>query len=423
MDAGLTRRLTEHVTLSDDLSVARIRPYAFARHWGLGGRDVLAACLHGTRQGLLDLSWDVLCPQCRGTKREVDTLRRLRTGVVHCETCRIEFSPDFDQWVELSFRPCPSIRELNAPAFCVAGPQVTPHVEVQQLLAPGETRDVAPRLTVGRYGVRAIGTPGGPSFDVEEGGAAEGVITLTMEGWTRPESALGTDPRLVLVNDTDGERLFAIERTAWADDTVAAAAVTAMAEFRDLFSSEVLAAGEFMSVGSLAVQFTDLKGSTRLYRRVGDAPAFGLVMRHFEVLKDVVDREGGTVIKTIGDAVMAVFRRPEDGVRAALEAQRALLDAPEPLTLKAGLHYGPCIAVTLNDRLDYFGTTVNVAARLGALSAGNDLVLSDIVRSNDAVRTFLDATGAVAEPLAAELRGLEAPMDVWRVSAPPPAGA
>src|SRR6185437_10449918 len=126
------------------------------------------------------------------------------------------------------------------------------------------------------------------------------------------------------------------------------------------------------------ILFTDLRASTRLYRQIGDAPAFGVVLDHFDVLRAAVAAEGGAVVKTIGDAVMATFQRPVAALHAVLAAQRALASpaaGARPLRLKAGLHYGPCIAVTLNDRLDYFGSTVNIAARLVGLSGGSDIIL------------------------------------------------
>ncbi|MFL5159484.1 MAG: adenylate/guanylate cyclase domain-containing protein [Microvirga sp.] len=64
--------------------------------------------------------------------------------------------------------------------------------------------------------------------------------------------------------------------------------------------------------------FTDLKGSTDLYDRIGDLNALSLVQQHFERLRDVTVRHGGAIIKTIGDAVMAAFVEPADAVRAAL---------------------------------------------------------------------------------------------------------
>jgi adenylate cyclase len=196
--------------------------------------------------------------------------------------------------------------------------------------------------------------------------------------------------------------------------------VTALAEFRDLFSDQVLQAGAFMNVGTLAILFTDLKGSTKLYRSVGDAPAFGRVMRHFEVLEASVRAHEGTVVKTIGDAVMAVFREPERALLAVRDAQKALAaevggDASDALVLKAGVHYGPCIAVTLNDRLDYFGSTVNIAARLGSVSAGNDLVISDAVRVDPGVDELCFRLGAELHSLEVDVHGIEERLRVWRV--------
>jgi class 3 adenylate cyclase len=173
-------------------------------------------------------------------------------------------------------------------------------------------------------------------------------------------------------------------------------------------------------VGSLAILFTDLLGSTQLYNEIGDAPAFGAVMNHFTVLRRAIDEGGGALVKTIGDAVMAVFRDPAGAVRAALRAQ-AELAAPaaegvQPLHLRAGIHLGPCIAVTLNDRLDYFGSTINLAARLEGLSSGSDVVISEPVCRDPRVEELL-AGELRAEPFEAPLKGFdEARFSLFRVA-------
>ena len=98
-------------------------------------------------------------------------------------------------------------------------------------------------------------------------------------------------------------------------------------------------------------------------------------------------------MKTIGDAVMAVFREPAAALKAMIDAQSSLAAPPDgsaPLILKAGIHAGPCIAVTLNDRLDYFGSTVNTAARLEGLSTGDDVVISQAVYEDPEVREMID---------------------------------
>ena len=190
-------------------------------------------------------------------------------------------------------------------------------------------------------------------------------------------------------NATAAEQLLILERLAWSDQSATAAEVTALQIFRDLFSNEALRPGEQISVGTLTILFTDLRHSTQLYREIGDATAFGRVMNHFDVLKKVIAEEDGALVKTIGDAVMAVFRRPDAAVKAMLRAQQMLASPPEgtaPLTLKAGVHTGPCIAVTLNDRLDYFGSTVNLAARLEGLSTGNDVIISNALYNDPEVR-------------------------------------
>ncbi len=436
--AGVTEamadRLVEHLHESDDLTLARMRPYDLADQWGAERKDVLRACLLATRAGVLDLSWDILCPVCRGPQDSANTLQNLRTGLAHCDTCQIDFSPDFDQVVEISFSPSPAVRTVTAPPFCVAGPQITPDVEVQQLLASGEARTVSAVLGEGRHRVRAFGVPGGPTFHVREGGAEEAEFRLRADReWsTSAQEAVDPHARLTLANEGPEEVLIDVERPRWADSAATAAEVTAMADFRDLFASEVLAAGDFVSVGTLAVLFTDLKASTRLYQQIGDAPAFSRVMRHFDVLRDAVAAEGGAVVKTIGDAVMAVFVQPASAVRAALASQARLAEGEDALVLKAGVHLGPCIAVTLNDRLDYFGSTVNVASRLGSLSSGNDLVISKRVRRHPEVEALFREMGATVTSTRAQIQGMDERLEVWRVVAPggtesavrtPPAGS
>jgi class 3 adenylate cyclase len=267
-----------------------------------------------------------------------------------------------------------------------------------------------------------LALPGGQAIAVARDGAPAAILRADPAGWPNTEVHLAPRPALRYENGTAHEQLFILERMAWSDQATTAAEVTALQLFRDLFASEALRPGQQISVGSLAVLFTDLRDSTRLYRQIGDAPAFGLVMDHFDVLRDAIVAEGGAVVKTIGDAVMAVFRHPAAAIRAILVAQRRLAAPPEglrPLFLKAGVHYGPCIAVTLNDRLDYFGSTVNIAARLEALSSGTDVVISTAVRHDPDVEALLAQAGEglSAGPMEATLKGLDHErFALWRVA-------
>jgi class 3 adenylate cyclase len=228
-------------------------------------------------------------------------------------------------------------------------------------------------------------------------------------------------PTLHFENFTSAEQLFVLERTSWSDRAVTAAEVTTLQVFRDLFSNELLRPGERISVGNMTVLFTDLRDSTSFYQQIGDAPAFGRVLDHFGVLREAIVGEDGAIVKTIGDAVMAVFRRPVSAVRAILNAQQRLAFPPDgapPLYLKAGVHHGPCIAVTMNDRLDYFGSVVNLAARLERLSSGEDVIISEAIHHDPEVAEFLSSPEHqfVVERFEAQLKGFDKEQfRLWRV--------
>ncbi len=419
-DEDLVALLVDYLENADEFSLARIRPYELARQWRRPQRTVLETCLYGTRAGILDLQWNLVCPMCRGGPA-TESLKDIESEV-HCLGCNIDFAVNFEQSVELTFRPNPSIREADTETFCIGGPQVQPHVAAQQLLAPRSTRAIGLSLQAGRYRLRTMSLAGWQHLRAGEDGP--GVVTLraTSDGWTNEEIALGTTGSIEFENATDDEQLFILERTAWSDDAATAAEVTALQIFRDLFASEALRPGEQISVGTLTVLFTDLRNSTVMYREIGDATAFGRVMNHFDVLKQVIADENGALVKTIGDAVMAVFRSPAGAVRAMLRAQQQLgfpAEGMSPLTLKAGVHTGPCIAVTLNDRLDYFGSTVNLAARLEAQSTGDDVVISTAVYSDPEVRELLGDPnqGLSATRFEMPLKGFDQEQfELWRVA-------
>ena len=424
MEQGADREIVEKLAVliaeADDLSLTRIRSHALADYWGFPRRKVLEIFLWATRVGLLDLQWDLLCPHCRGAASTSRTLTGI-SSQVYCGSCDIDFTVNFDNTTELTFKPNPSIRQIEAREFCVGGPQVTPHIVAQQVVRAGKERELKLPLETGRYRLRANNVPGELYIQVTEDGPASVALRAEEAGWSTEEIQLGTTPTLLLENATDRELLFALERTTWSDQAATAAEVTALQVFRDLFSNEALRPGEQISVGSLTILFTDLRDSTRLYREIGDAPAFGSVMGHFDVLRKMIAEEEGALVKTIGDAIMAVFRRPAGALRAILRAQKQLgnpTTGMRPLKLKVGIHAGPSIAVTLNDRLDYFGCTVNMAARLEGLSTGEDVIISSAVYADPEVAELLASPDCklTATPFEMMLKGFdEESFDLWRI--------
>lgn len=418
---ALSTRLIETIARADDFTVAHLRPYHLADQWGLGRKAVLEMFLYATRVGLLDLSWHLLCPSCRVAKETSTSLKGLKSQV-HCDTCLIDFSVNFEQSVELTFRPNPTIREIPENLeFCIAGPQVTPHVVVQQLIPAGNSRTLHPYLEEGRYRIRKLGESNAFHFRTSPDGKSE-LGYSEASGNLSSDESISPNPTIQILNDDRDEHLFLIEHVAWSDKAVTAAEVTALQAFRDLFANEALRPGDQFSVGKLAVVFTDLKQSTRMYRDIGDASAFGHVMDHFDVLKAAIAENNGALVKTIGDAVMAVFRRPVDALAAIESAQKTLAQPRailRSLELKVGLHFGPCIAVNLNDRLDYFGTTVNLASRLVELSSGRDLILSNEIRNDPEVSAWLETKKNPGDVQLLQIPGLKGfedeNMSVWRV--------
>lgn len=411
-------RLYEFLHRADDLSIQRMRPYALADGWGLPRRTVLETFLRATRAGVLDMYWDLLCPECRGVAEDHQHLGDV-SGTAHCNTCRIEFDANFDHNVEVIFRPNPSIRVVDASVeFCVGSPQRQPHIMFSLIVPPHEELPLSTMLNEGRYILRTFGLPGSQRLMAINGGADRVDFRASSMGWDSKLIELSLTPYIRLINETDQAQTFEMERTIWSDQAATAADVTILQVFRDLFSSEVLRPGEEISVGSTTLMFTDLRNSTKLYREIGDAPAFGRVREHFEILEDAIAKEGGSIIKTMGDSIMAAFRDPVSAVKAIWVVQKQLSARGEPpLSIKAGIHYGPCIVVNLNDRLDYFGSTVNIAARLPHFSQGGEAILSEPIRNDPEVLEFL-AKNAAPNSLTrfqSEIRGFDASMELWKI--------
>jgi class 3 adenylate cyclase len=187
--------------------------------------------------------------------------------------------------------------------------------------------------------------------------------------------------------------------------------------FRELFRAESIPSEGGLELKSVTVLFTDLKGSTAIYERVGDLRAYDLVRQHFAVLRAIAMAEGGAIVKTIGDAVMASFADASGAMRAALRMSREVAGLGEgDLRLKIGMHAGACIAVELNDRLDYFGRTVNIAARVEGVAAAGEIVCTEAVYAAPGVAASATAAGFAATRADVALRGIEGEVAVVRLA-------
>lgn len=431
------QHLVDLLSSEADLNLIRLRPYVLADIWQAPRQTILEMFLSAAKLSLLNMRWDVMCPLCRGAKTTALSLDEVRKGV-HCPTCNIDFEADFTKNVELTFTPHPQIRTVDDFEYCIGGPMITPHILAHQTLSPGEIRSF--QLQTKAHGFRLrTQQPGVEAwFSLPDPTPPDEEVIVELNVWLDEPDSLEVGPvyakrttpqsglTIHLTNHTAHSQQIYVERSNWYTNAVTAAKVTTLQHFRDLFSDEVLRPGEEIGVQGMTILFSDLVGSTAMYNEWGDAPSYAVVREQFAFLQGIVRRHEGAIVKTIGDAIMAAFTNPVDGITAALAIQKEveLFNAErstKPLSLKLGLYHGACIAVTLNGRLDYFGTTVNLAARLEGQSRGGDVVIPEALLRNPAVAALLDSLPVGQEAFETAIKGFPENFRLCRLSWPSPA--
>jgi class 3 adenylate cyclase len=163
-----------------------------------------------------------------------------------------------------------------------------------------------------------------------------------------------------------------------------------------------------LPVGTVTFLFTDIEGSTRLWQE-DEASMRQAVARHDRLLGDVIGDHGGVVFSTMGDGLAAAFQTASAAVSCAVEAQRLLdresWEAARPLRVRMGLHTGEA---ELRGG-DYFGTTVNRAARLVAVGHGGQVICSSTTAE------VADTDVGLVDLGEHRLRDLDRPMHVFQI--------
>jgi adenylate cyclase len=152
-----------------------------------------------------------------------------------------------------------------------------------------------------------------------------------------------------------------------------------------------------------ACAFADLSGYTRLTEDAGDEVAVQVSVKLAELVNELASRHRGAVVKMLGDGVLFYFKDPQDAVMASLE----ILDRVRPAGLPpahVGVNAGPMIY----EEGDYFGRTVNIAARIGSAAGPDQVFLGE-----DVVRHIEPKGFRVVEAGAFELKGIERPLALY----------
>jgi adenylate cyclase len=410
IEKELRDKVLDFLQTRPDEEVAAIRPFEVAHAWGADKREVLRAFLHAARAGLVELQWQINCPSCRvgaQTAKSLDQVERR----AHCDACNIGYDLDFGEHVEAIFRISPSIRQVDTGVYCASSPWFRPHVYGQITAPPGDTIQRTCALPPGSILIRTLRHGRRATIEVE-GHAPESLIVRLDDESLRVERsgevAIGKETKLEIISSATKPETVLVERTGWSADIVLGSVITTFPDFLDLFATEAPAAGVELSVSALTLLFSDLTGSTALYERVGDARAFAIVEQHFRDMERAITENSGAIVKTMGDAVMATFASPADALRAGLqmvaECERA--HGELGLSVKVGLHEGACLAVRANDKLDFFGTTVNVAARLQAQARGSEVVIAESLLEHAGVAKIVRDENLPARKFEASLKGI-----------------
>lgn len=410
IDEAVRTKLLDYLRTRPDEDLEQIRPFELAHIWGMDRREVLRAFLHAARAGLVDLHWQINCPTCRVASEQARSLVDI-SRQSHCEACDVTFDLDFAAHVEAVFRISPALRPIESALYCESSPWFRPHVFAQLVVPAGASREFKTVLPSGPLLLRTRNRHRRTSIELQDPVPTTSRITIhddaiTFESVER--TSHGQDSTVTVTNQTSESAVLLIERVGWNAPVVLGTVIATLPDFLDLFATEAPAAGVELSVGSLTVLFSDLTGSTAMYERLGDARAFAIVQEHFRIMSAAVNRHRGAIVKTMGDAVMATFESPVDAFQAAIEMVKETRAAHGNLGLsvKLGLHEGPCLAVRANEHLDFFGTTVNVAARLQAQAHADRIVVMRDLLDHPDISRIVRERNFVLRPFEAQLKGI-----------------
>ncbi|HEY4244939.1 MAG TPA: DUF5939 domain-containing protein, partial [Kofleriaceae bacterium] len=401
--------LGSFLSSASDQDVARIRPLELAAKFGVPDDAMIEAALHATKAGALQMVWDVICPSCRIPSSVVDSLAKIEEHS-RCTACNLGFSVDFSRAIELAFRAAPDIREVETRTYCIGGPAHFPHVAAQVRLAPGERFALPLTLPAGFYQIRSPQLARAHDLRVTASGGVRRADVLLGERAELPPLTAG-DQLLTIVNPEAREVLVRVERAGDRAFALTAARATASSAFRELFPDQALAPGRLLAVTQATLVAAQLDESQALFRELGDAKAFPVAARFFEVAGALAREHGGALVKTFGGLALLSFERPRAAVEAARSIQAALDAHPltRDLRVRVAVHRGPMMALTQAGRLDYFGQHVEQVVALAATTPPAEVSITSAVCQDEAVAEIVARESGSLVALAGALWAVHVP--------------
>lgn len=377
LNKELILKLQAHILTGDDLELDAIRVMRLAHDWGASYKELLKICLSGARIGLLNLTWSVICPHCRGSRFSTSFLQEI-PAASSCTVCDVDFATDVKDALEIVFKIHNSIREIPEVSYCAAEPAKKTHIKIQQKVNPQQELKLSLPVLPGLYRIRINELKSEMTIKVVSG-FADKEMELAAEYSNDAVVELGTNSSVKVRNTSDRRLFLVVEDLKRSDLALKPQHLMLFPEFKDLFAAEHLDSNVKIHLGEQALLFTDIVGSTTFYDRVGDAKAFQHVRKHFIEVFSVIKNQEGYIIKTIGDAVMASFPTIDDAFEAAVKIQEKFPQAVDTFSirLRISIHSGVVIGVHLDSGLDYFGSTINKCAKIQSLAGAGEIVMTE----------------------------------------------
>lgn len=381
-------KVFQWIKQSPDNDLDRIRIKSVSRILDLNPDEVLFLFLHGCRLGIFTLSWDIVCPHCRGVRTSLTKLGDM-PAKDQCDVCEIDFDTTGVNSIEVTFHLHPSVRIVEKQMYCAAEPATKQHILLTKRV--GGRKSFSSNLLIGS-GVYRLRRKGEKKYRLVESKQSHNQTDILWLPETNDEEIkVSPKPNLVFENDSEQDVTIVLEERSEDQNSLRPSEIFDYQEFRDLFSEEAIATNLQLDIGIKTILFTDIVGSTKFYETEGDHGAFLQVREHFIKTNQIIQNFRGVVVKTIGDAVMASFSSPLQALKAAKEMQEWF--HPEnkhtPVRIRISIHTGNCLAVNLNSNIDYFGNTVNYTAKIQSVTNSGEISFSETIFRDKDIREYL----------------------------------
>ncbi len=332
----------------------RINPVDFSLKNNLEPGKTIDLFIYGAKTGLFNFELSLLCPLCGGREHSYNSLNQLEKESYHCSLCDVDVEVLADSHLEISFTIPPDISGFSINPF-VSLENYWSYYFSSYLVMPPELQlvwDDQPKLRFaaippGRKVSVKIGLPlvkkhrfvslnTHSIFRVNMLGKKDGLVHKIQlnhleSGFDKKEETIEGCAGVVNITNKSGKMIGCVfaspdsnhiqevvkEYPPYFKPFVTGKMILNNQIFRDLFLTDNLPDDLSLKINDITLLFTDLKGSTELYDKSGDVYAYKLVQQHFRILQKVVHEHDGGIVKTMGDAIMASFNTPYDGISAA----------------------------------------------------------------------------------------------------------